>query len=141
MTAPLLIDSGFLYVLFDHDDRYHPAVAAVIEAVGSTAIVPDVVLVEEAFLARRAGGIPAVVRFLEYFENGGFQIEALTRQDIRRARELIDSYADARLDFVDTCVMAIAERLDARRVATIDPRDFLLVRPTHCEHFDILPSL
>lgn len=139
MTAPLLIDSGFLYALFDHDDRYHPAVSAVVDIENSIAIVPDIVLVEVAFLTRRSGGIPAVVQFLEFFESGGFQIEPLTMQDIHRARELISTYTDARLDFVDTCIMAIAERLEARRVATIDPRDFLLVRPAHCEHFDILP--
>jgi predicted nucleic acid-binding protein len=139
MTAHLLIDSGFLYALFDHDDRYHPAVATVADIENSTTIVPDVVLVEVAFLTRRAGGISAVVHFLEFFEGGDFQIEPLTMQDIHRARELIGSYADARLDFVDTCIMAIAERLDVKRVATIDPRDFLLVRPAHCEHFDVLP--
>jgi predicted nucleic acid-binding protein len=107
----------------------------------ATAVVPDVVLVEVAYLMRRAGGIPAVARFLGYFADSGFQTEALTTPDIRRAQELIETYADARLDFVDVCLMAIAERLGIRQVATIDPRDFLLVRPAHCEHFDLLPAL
>lgn len=141
MTKPLLIDSSFLYALFDQDDRYHPAVAAVVETEGGPAIVPDVVLVEVTFLTRRAGGVPSVVRFLEYFESAGFQIEALTPQDVHRARELIGTYADARLDFVDVCIIAIAERLDIRRVGTLDLRDFLIIRPAHCEHLDILPSV
>ncbi len=139
MPTPLLLDSGFLYSLFDEDDRFHKAVTAVVETQGGAAIVPDVTLVEVMFLARRAGGIPAAVRFLEYFENAGFQLEALQRQDIRRARELIDTYADVRLDFVDTCIIAIAERLDIRRVGTIDQRDFLIVRPAHCEYLELLP--
>jgi predicted nucleic acid-binding protein len=141
MTAPLLIDSGFLYALFDHDDRYHRAVAEVAGTEGGIAIVPDVVLVEVAFLIRRAGGIPAVVRFLENFAKAGFRLEALTMPDINRARELIDTYADARLDFVDVCIIATAERLDVRRVGTVDSRDFLIVRPAHCEHLDILPPV
>jgi len=139
--SAILIDSGFLYALFDQDDRYHQAVATAAETEAAAAIVPDVVLVEVAYLTRRAGGIPAVARFLGYFVDSGFQTEALTMQDIRRAQELIVTYADARLDFVDVCLMAIAERLDIRQVATVDPRDFLLVRPAHCEHFDILPAL
>jgi predicted nucleic acid-binding protein len=139
--SAILIDSGFLYALFDQDDRYHQAVVAVVETEAATAIVPNVVLVEVAYLTRRAGGIPAVARFLGYFADSGFQTEALTMQDIRRAQELIETYADARLDFVDVCLMAIAERLDIRQIATVDPRDFLLVRPAHCEHFDILPAL
>lgn len=138
-TTPLLLDSGFLYSLFDEDDRFHKAVNVVAETQGGVAIVPDVTLVEVMFLVRRAGGIPAAIRFLEYFENANFQLEAFQKQDIRRARELMDIYADVRLDFVDTCIIAIAERLDIRRVGTIDSRDFLIVRPAHCEHLELLP--
>lgn len=135
----LLLDSGFLYALFDQDDRFHKAVSVVVETQGGMAIVPDVILVEVMFLVRRAGGIPAAIRFLEYFENANFQLEPLQRQDIRRARELINIYADARLDFVDSCIIAIAERLDIRRVGTVDRRDFLIVRPSHCDHLELYP--
>jgi predicted nucleic acid-binding protein len=136
---PLLIDSGFLYALFDKDDRFHHAVATVAELEGGVAVVPDVVLVEVAFLVRRAGGVPAVVRFLESFAQSGFELEALTHDDVDRARSLMETYADARLDFVDVCIMAIAARLGITRIATIDPRDFLIVRPTHVGHFEIVP--
>lgn len=139
MPTTLLLDSGFLYALFDEDDRFHKAVMAVVETQGAIAIVPDVTLVEVVFLVRRAGGTSAAIRFLKYFEQANFQLEALQRQDIHRACELIDTYADARLDFVDTCIIAIAERLNIRRVGTIDWRDFLIVRPIHCEHLELLP--
>lgn len=135
----LLLDSGFLYALFDEDDRFHKAVAAVVEIEGGVAIVPDVTLVEVMFLVRRAGGIRAAIQFLEYFDTANFQLEPLQMRDIRRARELMDTYAEVRLDFVDTCIIAIAERLDIRRVGTIDKRDFLIVRPQHCEHLDLFP--
>lgn len=141
LVAPLLLDSGFLYALFDEDDRFHKAVSVVVETQGGIAIVPDVVLVEVMFLVRRAGGVPAALRFLTYFEDAGFQLEALQPQDIRRTRELMDTYADADLDFVDTCVISIAERLDVHRVGTIDRRDFLIVRPAHTDHLELLPPL
>lgn len=141
MISPLLIDSGFLYALFDQSDRYYEAVAAVAELEGGVAVVPDVVLVEVAFLLRRAGGVLAVVRFLEAFAQGDFQLEALTLGDLRQARALMKQYADAQLDFVDVCVMAIAARLGTGRIATIDPRDFLLVRPEHVEYFEIYPPV
>jgi len=119
---------------------YHQAVTAVVETQGGVAIVPDVALVEVLFLVRRAGGVPAAIRFLEYFENAVFQLEALQQQDIHRVRELMNIYADVRLDFVDTCIIAIAERLGVRRVGTTDNRDFLIVRPAHCEYLELLPS-
>ena len=59
-TVALLLDSGFLYALFDEDDRFHKAVAAVVETQSGVAIVPDVALVEVMFLVRRAGGISAI---------------------------------------------------------------------------------
>ena len=139
MATTILLDSGFLYALFDSDDRFHKAVAVTVEVQGRIAIVPDVTLVEVMFLVRRSGGIPAAVRFLQYFEEANFRLEALRREEIRRTRDLLDLYASARLDFVDACIIAIAERLDVRRVGTIDRRDFLIVRPAHCEHFELLP--
>ncbi len=53
--------------------------------------------------------------------------------------ELLATYADADLGFVDASVVAIAERLGARRLYTLDQRDFRLVRPRHTQAFDIRP--
>jgi predicted nucleic acid-binding protein len=44
-----------------------------------------------------------------------------------------------KLDFVDTLIVAIAERLNILRVLTLDRRDFHLIRPKHCGAFEILP--
>lgn len=51
----------------------------------------------------------------------------------------MQQYADANLDFVDAIIAAIAERLNITRILTLDQRDFRLIRPHHCEAFDILP--
>jgi uncharacterized protein len=45
--------------------------------------------------------------------------------------ELVRSHADLPLGAVDASVVAIAERLGVRRVATLDRRDFSVVRPRH----------
>jgi hypothetical protein len=37
-------------------------------------------------------------------------------------------------------VIAIAERLAATSIATIDHRHFRAVRPAHCEAFELLPG-
>jgi hypothetical protein len=36
-------------------------------------------------------------------------------------------------------VIAVAERLDTRTVATLNHRDFRLVRPRHCASLDLVP--
>jgi uncharacterized protein len=40
---------------------------------------------------------------------------------------------------VDASVVAAAERLDVRQIATVDRRDFGVVRPKHAEAFELLP--
>ncbi len=70
---------------------------------------------------------------------GKFEFVPLTAVDLRRAREVMARYADARLDFADASLVAVAERLKLVKIATVDRRDFSLVQPAHCKHFDLLP--
>jgi predicted nucleic acid-binding protein len=52
----------------------------------------------------------------------------MTSADINRCRELIAIYRDLDLGLVDSAVIATAERLDVRRVLTVDEPDFRAVR-------------
>ena len=49
----------------------------------------------------------------------------------------MEIYGD--LGFVDTTVVAIAERLKVPSIATTDRRHFAPVRPAHRERFILLP--
>ena len=102
-------------------------------------IVPDVVLTEGAHLIRKRVGQHAVIRFLTGTDRWGFQFEPVTALDLKRSGQIMEQYRDADLDFVDCCIMAISERLNITTVYTLDRRDFTIVRPTHCEYFDLLP--
>lgn len=54
--------------------------------------------------------------------------------------ELVRQYADFPLGTADASVIAVAERLGATRVATIDHRHFRAVRPAHCASLELLPG-
>jgi predicted nucleic acid-binding protein len=54
--------------------------------------------------------------------------------------ELVRTYKDARLDPADVSVVAIAERLAITHIATLDRRDFSLIRPRHVSAFTLLPE-
>ncbi|MFI7627711.1 hypothetical protein [Microbispora rosea] len=54
--------------------------------------------------------------------------------------ELVERYVDLPLGLVDAAVIAIAERLGLREVATVDQRHFRIVRPRHVEAFTLLPG-
>ena len=57
-----------------------------------------------------------------------------------RIAELIDTYTDIGLDAADASIITIAERLNQTVIATLDERDFRIVRPNHTETFDLLPG-
>jgi len=68
-----------------------------------------------------------------------YQPVPLEGEDFLRTAELLDQYADTRVDFVDCTVVAIAERLKIARILTVDRRDFSIIHPKHVEYFELLP--
>jgi uncharacterized protein len=135
----ILVDSGFLYALYDRNDPDHEEAAAVADLYSGQFIIPYVVLTEAAYLFRRAGEARAVVRFLDALLQAKYEYEIVSPDDLSRARDIMAQYADARLDFVDCCIMALAERLNITQVCTFDHRDFEIFRPRHIATLDILP--
>jgi uncharacterized protein len=63
----------------------------------------------------------------------------LIRADYVRIRELLTRYADLKLGFVDAAVVAIVERLNERKLATLDRRHFTTIRPKHTDAIELLP--
>jgi predicted nucleic acid-binding protein len=61
----------------------------------------------------------------------------------RRMAELLTTYSSLRLQVVDACVIALAERLDLHEVAALDRRDFQVVAPRNLpkgERLKLLPE-
>jgi len=48
---------------------------------------------------------------------------------------------DLPLGAADASVVALAERFGVTRVATVDRRDFTVVRPRHVPAFELVPDL
>jgi predicted nucleic acid-binding protein len=104
-------------------------------------IVPAPVLVEFDHLAARGTDRGAVDALLDEIEQGTYVVEELLGSDYRRVRELLDTYADLRVGFVDAAVLAIVERLRETKLATLDHRHFSVMRPRHVDALELLPQL
>jgi predicted nucleic acid-binding protein len=50
------------------------------------------------------------------------------------------TYGDMPLGTTDATVIALAERMGVREIATLDRRHFSVVRPSHVEALTLLPS-
>jgi len=139
MPNSALIDSSFLFTLYNQSDENHKRSQAFATNYKGIFIIPDVTLPEVTFLFTRQGKTPAVKKFLKSLAAAQPLLEPLTVPDIQRAHEIMEKYDDAKLDFVDCCIMTLAERLNITQICTFDRRDFPIFRPTHCEHLELLP--
>jgi hypothetical protein len=67
--------------------------------------------------------------FLRSFGRREFELAPLCVEDTERMAELVETYASLSLGGVDAAVIAIAERLNVATIATLNRRDFAVVRP------------
>ncbi len=78
--------------------------------------------------------------FLRFVISDSVLIVDLTAADWSRSLELVGQYLDRPLGLVDASIVAVAERLGISDLATMNGRDFYLVRPGHVESFTLLPD-
>lgn len=132
-------DTGFVLAVTLVTDKWHQACLPIYQQ-QQTIYLPQSTLAETAFMLTQAGGNLLTAGFLAGLKQSQLRMLALTAEDITRTAELLEQYADSRLDFVDASVVAVAERLNITRILTVDQRDFRLVRPRHCDYFELLPE-
>ncbi len=133
-----VVDTGFIVALGNKQDTYHHACIRVKQR-EDTILLPQTVLAEVGYMFTHRLGNRAMAHFLRTLPDTKYRIVPLEPEDFVRASELLEKYADTRVDFVDATVVAVAERYQIRRILTLDRRDFQIVRPRHIDHFEILP--
>ena len=97
------------------------------------------VVTEVSYLVGTRLGSDAEVRFLGDLASGHLGVEPVAAYDWMRIAELVHAYRDLPLGTVDASVVAAAERLDVKAVATTDRRHFAVVKPRHCQGFELVP--
>ena len=133
----MLIDTGILVAAADSSDPNNEAAVGIL-ANNAEKLVTDAILSEAHHLMSARSGGKVAAAFLESVDHDLF-VECSTRADRDRAKGLCRKYLDARLDYTDALTIAIAERLNERVVATLNPRHFRLVRPRHVTAIEIVP--
>jgi hypothetical protein len=103
-------------------------------------VIPSPVLVEVDYFVRTYLRESAFIAVLENIRTGAFRVEDVLPQDYERVREIIERYADSDIGFVDAAVLAIVERLNEPKLATLDRRHFGLLRPRHVDSLRLLPE-
>ena len=130
---------SFLVSLTTAKERHHAACVQVAQEITSRLIVPITVLPETTHLIAKRLSHQAMRAFIGQMQSPQWHIENVMMADFERAKQVLDIYHDAKLDFADGTIVAIAERLNIDTILTLDRRDFYMIRPLHTDHFTILP--
>jgi predicted nucleic acid-binding protein len=124
-TRALICDTGALldYLVASAPD--HKVFRRAIEQARAR-YVPGLVLAELDYFLRDERS--AMRTFMQDLARGAFTYAAPTPAHLARAMDIDRRYADLGLGLVDASVVALAEDLGVRRVATRDVRHFRAVR-------------
>lgn len=135
----VLLDSGFLFASLNTSEAEHEATIRVLKTIREAIVLPVPAITEVAYLLARDISNQAAADFIARLAATELTLETPRQEDYLRSAEILRQYSDANLDFVDALIVAIAERLNIKRLLTLDRRDFQLVRPKHCFSFELLP--
>ena len=91
---------------------------------------PATVIAEVGYFLAREAGARVESLFPTVLADGDFAPVDLTSADYAQIADLVNTYESLALGTTDAWVVAIAERLGLTDVATLDRRQFTVVRPS-----------
>lgn len=134
-SAALICDTGALidYLVESAPDHglFHDAIDR-----ARTRYVPGLVLAEVDYFLRHERR--AMQMFMRDVVRGAFTYAPPTPDHLARAMEVDRRRADLGLGLVDASLVALAESLDVRRLATRDVRHFAAVRLRNGRSFELV---
>ncbi|MBV8194079.1 MAG: PIN domain-containing protein [Candidatus Dormibacteraeota bacterium] len=133
-----VVDTGALYAAADEDDQEHEACVRALERPDLRLVIPAMVVAEATYLIGARLGATVESNFLETLAQ--FDVRVPRGSDWLRIAQLVYEYRGLPLGGTDASVIALAEILGTPTLVTVDRRDFRVVRPRHCEAFELLPD-
>ncbi len=120
----IVADTSAILALMDISSPSHDVLQSASDAHLDGWVVPWAVLPELDYMATKRLGRSAARVVRADMAEGRFAVEWGAPHDLRRALEIDSTYRDLSLGLVDCIVMAVAERLEARAIVTLDLRNF-----------------
>jgi predicted nucleic acid-binding protein len=120
----IVADTGAIIALIDADDRHHRELRRVFEKDPGAWLLPWAILPEVDYLVGAHVSVAAQEAFLADLADDGFRVEWGSETDLVEANRISRKHRSLRLGLVDAVVIAVAERLGAEAIATLDVRHF-----------------
>jgi hypothetical protein len=120
----VLLDSGIVYAYYDRSDRWHARARKLVEGEEGGLIVPAPVIPEIDHLLGNRLGSKSRLTFYAGLVDGHYLVADLPADGYARVADLNRRFDDLDLGFVDAAIVALAETLGLKRIATTDRRHF-----------------
>jgi predicted nucleic acid-binding protein len=120
----IVADTGAVLALIDADDQHHAALSGIYREAPDDWVLPWAILPEVDYLLASHVSQKAADDFLADLDDGRFRVEWGGDGDLTRARQIVGKHRALKLGLVDGVVMAVAERVRAKAIATLDLRHF-----------------
>ena len=136
----IVCDTSGLLALLDESEAKHSAVEIALAATQPPYLLPALILVELDYLLKKRAGSGVARRFLDEVVSGAFQLEPFRTEDLALVTRILDAYQGLDLGVADASVVALASRLGARQILTLDQRHFRVVQSLSGRPFELLPA-
>jgi len=134
-----ILDTSAVLAAADAADLNHPAAVAWFRRIDEPLVLGALTLTEIDHVLQRELGLEASLAVIASIVGGAIRLVAPTQADLERAATLLREAAEHRPRLSEAVLVATAERLGIRRVATFDRRPIAVFRPRHIRAFDLEP--
>ena len=135
----ILLDASAVLAAADGADLNHASAVAWFRRADEPLVLGTLTLAELDVLLQRELGAAATGALVRSIIGGAVRLVHPTDTDLARALELLAETAEHRPRLADATMIATAERLGIRRVATFDRRPLAVFRPRHTRSLDLEP--
>ena len=135
----ILLDPSAVVAAADVADLNHRAAVAWFSRVDEPLLLGALGLAELDLLLQRELGVAATEAVLQALIADAIRLVPPTTEDLTRAVDLMREAAEHRPQLADALLVATAERLGIRRVASFDRRPLAVFRPRHVRTLEFEP--
>lgn len=135
----ILLDASVVVAAADRADLNHAAAMSWFARADEPLLLGALALGDLDSLLQRELGADATLALVRAITSGAIRLVPPTDGDLERAAELLDQAAEHLPRLADALMVAAAERIGVRRIATFDRRPIAVFRPRHVRAFDLEP--
>jgi predicted nucleic acid-binding protein len=138
INQPILIDTGPIVAILSLSDEHHESCVNQLKHITGPIITCWPVVTEAAWLLQTVpAGVDKLMRSLQH---GPFTLATLELTDVRPIMEILNKYADLRVQLADAALLHLANRDGIDDLFTLDRRDFGVLKKTRGKKLRLWPD-